>query len=134
MPRSPTLHTEACRWLVEQRIVRPGRTTLREIVGAAKESALQQVYDQLNGALSLSQQKRLDDLLLPVPAESPTEFVGRSRAEQFKLLVRRESPAACAASAARLADSAGRRTGGTPCLTTDTSRHPCSLGFMGLSL
>lgn len=104
MPRPATLQVEACRWLVEQRIVRPGRTTLREIVGAAKESALQQVYGQLNGALSISQQKRLDDLLLPVPTESPAESAGRSRAEQFKLLARRESPAAFAALAARLAD------------------------------
>jgi len=51
-PRTQALSIEACRWLIEQRIVRSGQTTLREIVGAAKEAALQQVYEQIGSALN----------------------------------------------------------------------------------
>jgi hypothetical protein len=34
-------------WLLEQRVVRPGRTTLRDLVATAHEAGLQQTYDAL---------------------------------------------------------------------------------------
>jgi hypothetical protein len=36
VPRSDALRQEAWRWLQEQRIVRPGRTTLRDLLTAAR--------------------------------------------------------------------------------------------------
>jgi hypothetical protein len=44
VPRSDALRQEAWRWLQEQRIVRPGRTTLRDLLTAAREGALQHAF------------------------------------------------------------------------------------------
>src|SRR5271165_6851494 len=65
-----------------------------------KEAALQQVYTQLGDALNDKQQQVLDELLrVPPVADASTGpmTTPRSRLEQFKLLPRRESPAAVAA-------------------------------------
>src|SRR5262249_44642444 len=43
-PRATTLRQMAERWLYEHKIVRPGRTTVQEILSAAREIALQRVY------------------------------------------------------------------------------------------
>src|SRR5919199_1961884 len=40
-PRTDALRKEAEAWLLGQRIVRPGRTTLRDLVAAAREAGLQ---------------------------------------------------------------------------------------------
>ena len=75
------------------------------MVGTAKEAALQQVYTQLGDALNDKQQQVLDELLRVPPAAytstGPTT-TPRSRLEQFKLLPRRESPAAVTALTTRL--------------------------------
>lgn len=76
------------------------------MVSTAKEAALQQVYTQLGDALNDKQQQVLDELLrVPPVADVPTGpmTTPRSRLEQFKLLPRRESPAAVAALTTRLA-------------------------------
>jgi hypothetical protein len=106
-PRTQALSAEAVRWLIERRIVRPGQTTLREIIGMAKEAALQQVYEQISSALSVIQQQLLDELLKAEPITDATTGLTttpRSRLEQFKLLPRRESPVAMAALTMRLAE------------------------------
>lgn len=105
MPRAAALHQEACRWLFEQRIVRPGQTTVQETIATAKEAALTEVYNQLNEGLNSTQKQRLDELLEAFPSTQTTEEEGRasgSRLEQFKILPRRESPAALDALANRL--------------------------------
>src|SRR5262249_28608195 len=99
-PRATTLRQMAERWLYEHKIVRPGRTTVQEILSAAREIALQRVYDTLAGSLSPNQQAQIDALLVVSPAPADTEpplAAGsplRSRLEQFKALPRRESPEA----------------------------------------
>src|SRR5215212_5259411 len=40
VPRAATLYPLACRWLLEQRIVRPGPSTMRDILARAREQAL----------------------------------------------------------------------------------------------
>jgi hypothetical protein len=105
MPRSQPLYAETCRWLLEQRIMRPGHTMLRDMVGTAKEAALQQVYTQLDDALSDKQQQVLDELpRVPPAADTSTApmTTSRSRMKQFKLLPRRESPAVVVALTTRL--------------------------------
>ena len=106
-PRTQALSAEACRWLIERRVVRPGQTTLHEIVGAAKEAALQQVYEQISSALNAIQQQLLDELLKAAPITDTATghtTTPRSRLEQFKLLPRRESPAAMEALTTQLAE------------------------------
>ena len=44
LPRSEALRQEAWRWLQAQRIVRPGQTTLRDLLKTAREGALQQAF------------------------------------------------------------------------------------------
>jgi hypothetical protein len=99
LPRSDALRQEAWRWLQEQRIVRPGRTTLRDLLTAAREGALQQAFALLASELTAEQREQLDALLL-VPSGGDaereagvvTEFWSRSGLEQYKTLARKESP------------------------------------------
>jgi hypothetical protein len=51
-PRTEALRRVAHAWLLEQRVVRPGRTTLRALVATARETGLQQTYDALTRDLS----------------------------------------------------------------------------------
>jgi hypothetical protein len=101
LPRSDALRQEAWRWLQEQRIVRPGRTTLRDLLTAAREGALQQAFALLAGELTAEQREQLDALLLVSSggdaereAGVVTEFWSRSALEQYKTLARKESPEA----------------------------------------
>src|SRR5207244_12399617 len=71
LPRSTPLRQEAWRWLQTQKIVRPGRTTLRDIITAAREAALQQVYSLLFDQLAPGQREQIDALLV-VPAAPET--------------------------------------------------------------
>jgi hypothetical protein len=64
LPRSDALRQEAWRWLQEQRIVRPGRTTLRDLLTAAREGALQQAFVLLARGLTAEQREQLDALLV----------------------------------------------------------------------
>jgi len=78
-PRMEALRRAAHQWLLEQRVVRPGRTTLRDLVATARETGLQQTYAALTRDLSDVQRSRLDGLLTtaetPVsPDQSPTAF------------------------------------------------------------
>ncbi len=107
LPRSTALRQEACRWLQTQKIVRPGRTTLRDIITAAREAALQQVYSLLFDRLAPGQREQIDALLV-VPAAPETaacteiDSPSRSRLEQYKTLPREESPEAVLAVLERL--------------------------------
>jgi len=101
LPRSDALRQEAWRWLQEQRIVRPGRTTLRDLLTAAREGALQHAFALLARGLTAEQREQLDALLV-VPSGGDvetqvgvvTEFWSRSGLEQYKALARKESPEA----------------------------------------
>jgi TnpA family transposase len=62
-PRTETLRRAAHAWLLDQHIVRPRRTTLRDLVASARETGLQQTYDALTRDLSEAQRSRLDGLL-----------------------------------------------------------------------
>ncbi len=95
-PRTETLRRAAHAWLLDQHIVRPRRTTLRDLVASARETGLQQTYDALTRDLSEAQRSRLDGLLAtpetPVsPNASPkvvddeTADEPRSRLDRFKV-------------------------------------------------
>jgi len=97
LTRSTALRQAAHRWLKQEQIVRPGRTTLRDLLVEAREAALQNAYAILANDLSPEQAKEIDSLLVvPVPvAESPVdESPSKSRLEQFKTVARKESPEA----------------------------------------
>ena len=70
LPRSSVLYALACRWLFEQRIVRPGIVTLRRIVSQVKAKALERAYKTLTRGLSSQQKAQLEKLL--EPALQPT--------------------------------------------------------------
>jgi TnpA family transposase len=97
LPRPTSLRTAAHRWLLEHRIVRPGRTTLRDILTAAREAALQRAYATLSQSLSTTQTEEIA-ALLATPASEAGRNDGaprlRSRLEQLKTMARKESPEA----------------------------------------
>lgn len=64
LPRSTALRQAAHRWLQEQKIVRPGRTTLRDVIGAALEAALENAYIQLSNTLAPGQAEAIEALLV----------------------------------------------------------------------
>ena len=90
LPRSDALRQEAWRWLQGQRIVRPGRTTLRDLLTAAREGSLQHAFALLARGLTAEQREQLDALLV-VPSGGDvetqagvvTEFWSRSGLEQY---------------------------------------------------
>lgn len=99
LPRAGALRQAACRWLQEQRIVRPGRTTLRDVISSAREAALQSVYGTLSSVLVQEQVGEIDALLVVLSSSSEVEQTGaeprpRSPLEQFKTMPRKESPEA----------------------------------------
>ena len=99
IPRSTALRQAAHRWLQEEKIVRPGHTTVRDVISAAREAALQWTYHHLSEALHDGQAEAIDTLLLvtPPPSEAAHTNAGlrsRSRLEQFKMMPRKESPEA----------------------------------------
>jgi TnpA family transposase/DNA-binding MarR family transcriptional regulator len=98
-PRIHVLRQNALDWLYQRRIVRPGITTLRDILTPAREAGMRSVYTRLAGALSDQQQNRID-VLLAVPTKATTSSdsddaassAPRSPLEDFKGLPGRESP------------------------------------------
>lgn len=99
-PRATALRHVAEDWLQRERIVRPGRTTLRDAITAAREAALQRVYTLLTEALTDEHTAELDAWLVsvaPDPDSSPPQKTAprtRSRLEWFKTVPRKESPRA----------------------------------------
>lgn len=87
-PKVAALHEAAYGWLAEQKIVRPARTTLLDIIQTARERGLQSIYAKLDGDLSPEQRTRVDTLL------SVAEAGNISKLEQFKAPARQESPEA----------------------------------------
>ena len=74
LTRATALREAAHEWLKQERIVRPGRTTLRDLLVSAREAGLQNTYMVLTRHLSLQQREEIDSLLVAAPpdAESTT--------------------------------------------------------------
>ena len=96
LPRSEGLRQAAHQWLKHERIVRPGRTTIRDLITSAREAALQAAFQILTSGLALGQVEQIESLLLaPAAPDQPgDEPAFRSRLEQFKTPARKESPEA----------------------------------------
>ena len=102
-PRTDAVRKAAHRWLLEQRVVRPGRTTLRDLIATAREAGLQQTYAVLTRDLSEAQRCQLDGLLLrgeptdplatsPDDGDDGPGTAIRSPLDRLRLAPRRESP------------------------------------------
>ena len=102
LTRATALLQAAHEWLKQERIVRPGRTTLRDLLVSAREAGLQRVYTVLTRDLSLAQREEIDSLL--VAASPDAESTARSRLEQFKAVARKESPESLLALLDQLSD------------------------------
>ncbi len=97
LPRSEGLRQAAHKWLKHERIVRPGRTTIRDLITSAREAALQAAFQILTSGLALGQEEQIESLLLAPTAPDQSggeEPASRSRLEQFKTPARKESPEA----------------------------------------
>jgi hypothetical protein len=97
LPRSTALRHAACRWLQQEKIVQPGRTTLRDLITAAREAALQTAYAMLTRDLSSGQAEKIASLLVAVVPRSDGPGADnapgfRSRFEPCKTAAHRESP------------------------------------------
>ena len=103
------LRHAAQRWLKQEQIVRPGHTTLRDVIVSAREAALQNVYAILAKGLSPKQMEEIEALLVvaaPAP-ESPqleAESASRSRLKHFKAVAWKESPESLLALLEQLSD------------------------------
>ena len=85
VPRAATLYPLSCRWLLEQRIVRPGPSTIRDILARARDRALVATFETLVAGLTPDACEQLDQLLLsPAPAEGQA-VSARSRLDAFRL-------------------------------------------------
>jgi hypothetical protein len=109
LTRATALRQAAHRWLKKEQIVRPGHTTLRDVIGSAREAALQNVYAILARELSPKQVEEIEALLVvaaPVPESAQVEpdSASRSRLEQFKAVARKESPESLLALLDQLSD------------------------------
>jgi hypothetical protein len=103
-PRTDSVRRTAHTWLLEHHVVRPRRTTLRDLVATARETGLQQIFDALTQDLTEAQRCQLDNLLATVEPRvdvdgrphdevgGPPEAEARSRLERFKVAPHRESP------------------------------------------
>ena len=107
VPRAATLYPLACRWLLEQRIVRPGPSTVRDILARAREEALAATFEALTADLTMGERERLDRLLLPPEAEDGSPASARSRLDAFRTPAPGISAAALVALAARLNELRG---------------------------
>jgi hypothetical protein len=74
------LRQAAHRWQQEQKIVRPGRTTLRDVIGTALETALENAYIQLSNTLAPGQAEKNGCARLRV-AQSKVSLNGGFRAD-----------------------------------------------------
>lgn len=92
LTRTAALREVAHDWLKQERIVRPGRTTIRDLLARAREVGLQNIFMILSRDLSLQQREEIDSLL--VAASPGAENAARSRLEEFKAVARKESPEA----------------------------------------
>jgi TnpA family transposase len=127
-PHAGALRQEACRWLQQERIVRPGRTTLRDVISSAREGALQSVYRTLSSALVQEQMDEIDAVLLVVSPSSgveqkDTDPRSRSPLEQFKMMPRKESAEALLVLLERLGKISSLRSTAVPALA---SVHPAT--------
>ena len=84
VPRAATLYSLACRWLLEQHIVRPGPSTMRDILARAREQALAATFEVLTAGLTAEQRDQLDQLLLPPEAQDGSPASVRSRLDGFR--------------------------------------------------
>lgn len=109
LTRTTALRQAAHRWLKQEQIVRPGHTTLRDVIVSAREAALQNVYAILAKDLSPKQMEEIEALLVvaapaPESAQPEAESAPRSRLEQFKAVARKESPESLLALLEQLSD------------------------------
>ncbi|MGC2657571.1 MAG: DUF4158 domain-containing protein [Bryobacteraceae bacterium] len=109
LTRATALRQAAHRWLKQEQIVRPGHTTLRDVIVSAREAALQNVYAILAKELSPKQVEEIEALLIvaataPESAQPEAESASRSRLEQFKAVARKESPESLLALLEQLSD------------------------------
>ncbi len=107
VPRAATLYPLACRWLLEQRIVRPGPSTIRDTLAQARERALAATFEALTAGLTADDRGRLDRLLLPPEAEDGAPASARSRLDGFRAPAPGISAAALVTLVARLAELRG---------------------------
>jgi len=64
----------ACQWLHQNKIVRPGVTTLEKIVVTARQQAQEEIYHQLNILLTDERKRFLDNLLIPMESSGRTQL------------------------------------------------------------
>lgn len=95
-PKANAMREATYRWLVEHKVVRPGRTTILDLIQIAREQGLHQTYVQLTDGLLPEQREKLEGMLT-----SP-DGGARSPMESLKAPARKESPEALLSLLARL--------------------------------
>jgi len=81
--RPSTLLQQASEWLYKQRIIRPGITTLEELVMSSRDGAHQLTYERIAQSLDTDLEKKLDQLLAPNPeiGSTPLSWLRRPAQE-----------------------------------------------------
>lgn len=88
-PRTESLRQSGHGWLFAHRVVRPGRTTLRDLIASAREAALEATYLTLTRELKAEQESQLDALL--GAGDNQESAWPRSPIEALKLPAKKES-------------------------------------------
>ena len=88
-PRTESLRQSGHAWLFAHRVVRPGRTTLRDLIARAREAALEATYFTLTQGLNAEQEGQIDALL--GAGDDQESAWPRSPIEALKLPAKKES-------------------------------------------
>lgn len=88
-PRTESLRQSGHAWLLAHRVVRPGRTTLRDLIASVREAALESTYLLLIQGVTAEQADQLDALL--GAGDDQESAWPRSPIEALKLPAKKES-------------------------------------------
>ncbi|GAA5504399.1 tn3 family transposase Tn4430 [Deinococcus xinjiangensis] len=91
LPRTELLRKAAFTWLHAHRVVRPGRTTLRDLIASARETAYDCTFQTLTNPLTDAQKAGLDALVKDGEERPGVPAWPRSPLEQLRTAPKKES-------------------------------------------
>lgn len=91
LPRTELLKKAAFKWLHAHLVVRPGRTTLRDLIASAREAIYESTFQTLSQTLTEAQQTALDALVKEADERPDVPAWPRSPLEQLRSAPKKES-------------------------------------------
>lgn len=131
LPRTERLKIAAHAWLLTHRVVRPGRTTLRDLISSAREAAYEATFTTLTAGLSSAQQTALDALIIEASERPEVAAWPRSPLEGLRSAPKKESADSLLSLLARLQTLLALNFAAWPALTAVHLSMRRHLGLWG---